>query len=304
MIKRYIIARKGTIKKSSRSYRSAGEALKLFLRAVWRRSKKTSTGLSPSPFASCVGLRHRLKSVVVRFAPLLLFIFFSFFSLSFFRPPLTTMSFVLAHNLPTNETFYPDQYVWVCKSKGLKKKNKEEQRSELFLRAQVIGYDDDNSPHRVRVRYPKGSTYACHPHRLIPVYMPSTTAVIVAAETSEYRRLCVIHTLKSFLEIGCDYGVTVHRVFTQGQISQVWGIDKSAESIAIARQNYPELPFYLGDVLSSECNWPPEIQPEVVAIDINGNRELPAVQQCIQIILQRFQPRLMIVKSRALALTL
>ncbi|GAX20360.1 hypothetical protein FisN_9Hh072 [Fistulifera solaris] len=233
-------------------------------------------------------------------------------------------SYKLAENLPQNEPFYPDQYVWVCKSKGLKKNHAKkkilagaescEQRMELFLLAQVVGYEpfddkQESSPSnlgRVRVRYPKGSTYACQPHRLIPVYASSSphTTIIVSPETSEYRRLCVIHTLQSFLEIGCDYGVTVHRVHTQGQIPLVWGMDKSVESIAIARQNYPALPFYCFDVLEPTEDWPSGIQPEVVAIDINGNRELPAVQQCIQVVLERYHPRLIIVKSRALAQTL
>ncbi|GAX26803.1 hypothetical protein FisN_9Lh072 [Fistulifera solaris] len=234
-------------------------------------------------------------------------------------------SYILAENLPQNKTFYRDQHVWVCKSKGLKKNHTKrrdlenescEQRMELFLRAQVVEYEPCDKPEsspsnhlcRVRVRYPKGSTYACHPHRLIPVYTSSSpaphTTIIVSPETSEYRRLCVVHTLQSFLEIGCDYGVTVHRVHTQGLIPHVWGMDKSIESIAIARQNYPNLPFYCFDVLAPTEDWPAEIQPEVVAIDINGNRELPAVQQCIQVVLERYQPRLIIVKSRALAQTL
>lgn len=38
----------------------------------------------------------------------------------------------------------------------------------------------------------------------------------------------------------------------------------------------------------------------VVAIDINGNRELQAVQKCIQIVIQEWKPRLIFVKSRAL----
>ena len=38
----------------------------------------------------------------------------------------------------------------------------------------------------------------------------------------------------------------------------------------------------------------------VVAIDINGNRELEAVQQCIRIVIDVWRPRLIIVKSRAL----
>jgi hypothetical protein len=38
----------------------------------------------------------------------------------------------------------------------------------------------------------------------------------------------------------------------------------------------------------------------VVAVDINGNRELSVVQQCIQIVIQEWKPRLIIVKSETL----
>jgi hypothetical protein len=40
--------------------------------------------------------------------------------------------------------------------------------------------------------------------------------------------------------------------------------------------------------------------PTVVAIDINGTRPLPAVQTCLALVVQTWQPRLVIVKSREL----
>jgi hypothetical protein len=38
----------------------------------------------------------------------------------------------------------------------------------------------------------------------------------------------------------------------------------------------------------------------VVAIDINGNQELEAVQKCIEIVIDKWKPRLIVVKFRAL----
>jgi len=38
----------------------------------------------------------------------------------------------------------------------------------------------------------------------------------------------------------------------------------------------------------------------VVTIDINGNRTLEMVQRCIHIVMQQWQPRLILVKSTAL----
>lgn len=81
------------------------------------------------------------------------------------------------------------------------------------------------------------------------------------------------------------------------------GIDKSEESIQIAKTRYPEQRFLLRDVfeddLRAEIN-PDDMAPLVVSIDINGNRELPAVLKCIQFVLDSWSPRLIMVKSREL----
>jgi hypothetical protein len=40
------------------------------------------------------------------------------------------------------------------------------------------------------------------------------------------------------------------------------------------------------------------VSPTVVAMDINGTREVETVQQCLQNVLDAWQPRLVIIKSR------
>ncbi len=90
--------------------------------------------------------------------------------------------------------------------------------------------------------------------------------VIITPETNIYRRMAVIHTTPedSFVEIGCDYGITVDRIRRSleegGTLPKEWdgeaasisngeklggnnivsclGIDKSAESIGIATGRY------------------------------------------------------------------
>lgn len=100
-------------------------------------------------------------------------------------------------------------------------------------------------------------------------------------------------------EIGCDFGILVDSVDAKSSL----GIDKSEESIQIANSRYPNQRFLLCDVfeddLTEEIN---RIQKEslVVSIDINGNRELPAVLKCIQFVLDSWAPRLIMVKSREL----
>lgn len=108
----------------------------------------------------------------------------------------------------------------------------------------------------------------------------------------------------------------------------VIGYDKSIQSIEIARQRYPKCSFQLLDVFKDVLPPPPVshfptdkerkstvttvdtirrnscgnriTSTGVVAIDINGTRELRAVLDCIDIVKNHYHPRLIIVKSRAL----
>lgn len=181
-------------------------------------------------------------------------------------------------------------------------------RREFFLRARVVADDEeimiaqDSSSNqwerRVLVRYSRGATYRVHAYNLIPVLEPSvhnvatfseapsktetTTAttnisynypplVVIVPETNIYRRVAKVHTTPedTFMEIGCDYGITVDRIRQSleeaGDVPKVWrddipddnekagsgdnkeenqhsisclGIDKSVESIKIANERY------------------------------------------------------------------
>ena len=197
-------------------------------------------------------------------------------------------------------------------------------RKEFFLRARVVSDDEEfiignncnddcnnptttlmekhNSRH-VLVRYEGGTTYHVKAYNLIPVLEPSLQLLnpntsllpkhiaLVVPETSTYRRLAKIHTTPqdSFMEIGCDFGITVDRVreslVMAGNVPRDWqtpssssseqeksvcddnnnnnnenetkditkvtclGVDKSKDSIDIANQRYPRSKFLLGDVL-------------------------------------------------------
>jgi hypothetical protein len=219
------------------------------------------------------------------------------------------------------------------------------QRSELFLRARVVRDDQEGDlvpTRRILVRYPRGSTYHVKRSNLIPVLEPPSCkclpVVLIMAETPDYRRAAVVHTClgDSFLEIGCDYGACVNRVqralhdirsvprnpqdepmnLPPADVGRVWclGVDKSTESIDIATKQFPSCKFSVEDALTSEGIAKLQIlcasvlqtrHPSVVAIDINGNREIPAVLQCVDNILNPGSdewglPRLILVKSRLL----
>jgi hypothetical protein len=233
------------------------------------------------------------------------------------------------------ERLKPGTLCWVLKSKG------QQQPAELFLRARVVTDDQDDGPERrILVRYPRGSTYSVKRVNLIPVLEPPRveSLVIVMAETPDYRRAAVIHTCigDSFLEIGCDFGPTVDRVqralaeslgvpldpnddpvlLPACQKGRVWclGIDKGPESIEVATKRYPSCTFSLEDALTERgmkqlcelCETRLECKsPSVVALDIGGNREIPAVLQCLYNIMNPpsetwVTPRLILVKSRFL----
>jgi hypothetical protein len=122
----------------------------------------------------------------------------------------------------------------------------------------------------------------------------------------------------SFCEIGCDVGILVQRIWEHSSCpDNVSGIDKAPEDIHQAQQRFPHCNFrawevpLLGEQQSDKDKLPMNLFPQptgkidtnqslVVAIDINGNRELEAVQTCIQIVIQEWKPRLIVVKSRAL----
>merc|ERR1712232_195373 len=177
---------------------------------------------------------------------------------------------------------------WVLLSRGKKKSPK------LHQRARVLGKCEEEN--RVLVQFSKGSPYRVRRSNLIPVLEHQENLILVASETTDYRKTAVVHThgKDHFLEIGCDFGVLVDRIEAKSRL----GIDKSEESIRIAKNRYPTLDFLHGDIFKNLKVV--TSHPLVVAIDINGNRELTAVPNCLQLVLDSWSPRLVIVKSREL----
>ena len=169
--------------------------------------------------------------------------------------------------------------------------------------------DHDPSSDRIMIQYPRGSTYRIRKEYLLPV-LQQKKQIIVSPETDLYRRLCWVHTLEqdSFVEIGCDFALTSGHVKCQSKL----GIDKSTTSIKIAKNNFPKDEFLEVDVLENSVEEMKGILKTfklrdsdvegslVVAIDINGNRELEAVEKCLDRVLKIWKPRLVIVKSRSL----
>ncbi|GMI02365.1 hypothetical protein TrLO_g14123 [Triparma laevis f. longispina] len=153
--------------------------------------------------------------------------------------------------------------------------------------------------------------------------------VLVASETDNYRKLCHTHCRRGegFLEVGCDYGFCIELVGRGMEVEEtearrerddeeptvtaattaprLLGIDISAESISLASQKFPKIPFFVADALSEsglefvkeKCVEVLGALPDVIAIDINGIREIEAVVKCLENVMS-FEPRLIVVKSR------
>ena len=101
--------------------------------------------------------------------------------------------------------------------------------------------EQERSKRRVFVRYSKGATYRVRAYNLLSVLEPSVhkdalpPLVVVTPETHIYRRIAKVHTTPedSFMEIGCDYGITVDKIQTSieeaGDVPKEWpreiGID-------------------------------------------------------------------------------
>jgi hypothetical protein len=234
------------------------------------------------------------------------------------------------------------QHVWVCLSRGQGRQRNNEntdgkkgfvgesspvslnkQRCKLFSRALVESVDEREG--RICVRYPRGSTYRVRSSLLLHIIDETITSVsgphvLVFAETSEYRRACMVHTGPSeeFCEIGCACGITCQKVKLHGHVDRVvLGIDKSEQEILKAEARVPDCSFVTCDILRPTEEWLPVVDtiqqskmegeqgrpsfcPTVVAIDINGNRELQAVLSCLQVAMDVWRPRLILVKSRSL----
>ncbi|KAG7341776.1 hypothetical protein IV203_026295 [Nitzschia inconspicua] len=190
--------------------------------------------------------------------------------------------------------------------------NENESTDEAAVTTSATTTSNDSLDPRFHVQYPKGSTYWVRKSNLLPVLEHHHHLILVASETTDYRRLATVHTTSNdhFIEIGCDFGILVDSV----RAKSVVGIDKSETSIQIAKQQYPTQEFILGDIfeqnnddnddnnnVNNNLGVPhhDRSDPLVVAIDINGNRELPAVLKCIELVLA-WRPRLIVVKSRAL----
>ena len=187
--------------------------------------------------------------------------------------------------------------------------------------------DSESSSDRIMIKYPKsGSTYKIRKEYLLPI-IQEDNQIIVSPETDIYRKLCWVHTNQDndyFIEIGCDFGFTSGNVLCKNKL----GIDKSKTSIDIAQKNHPTDQFLEIDVLEITLQEMEDILIQyqllqqqdhdedengnenenennhgsrlVVAIDINGNRELNAVIQCLDRVLKCWKPNLVIVKSRSL----
>jgi hypothetical protein len=176
--------------------------------------------------------------------------------------------------------------------------------------------DDAANVPRVWIQYPKGSTYYIKQNRLLPIIENEHGIILIWPETDVYRKNALQHTLpvgEAFVEIGCDHGATVDRVSRGlGDPTLVLGMDKAADSIASARQRYPQHKFVQWDCLAvgpTKNGVPPELTDLIqratswnLALDINGNRELSAVTLALQRLLNDLQlrPRLVFCKSRAL----
>jgi hypothetical protein len=241
-------------------------------------------------------------------------------------------------------TFSVGQHVWVCLSRGQRRQQNDgnmdgkkgledesspvslnKQRCKLFSRAVVDSDEDDERDSRICVRYPHGSTYRVRSSLLLHIIDESVTSVsgphvVIFAETSEYRRACIVHTgpNESFCEIGCACGITCQKVKLYGHADRlVVGLDKSEQEILKAKASVPDCTFATCDILRSTEEWLPMVDkipqskmdgeqgrsgfcPTVVAIDINGNRELQAVLSCLQVAMDVWRPRLILVKSRSL----
>eukprot|EP00943_MAST-04B_sp_MAST-4B-sp1_P000701 g701.t1 len=194
--------------------------------------------------------------------------------------------------------------------------------SKPFERAHVIQKivteKDSNFRGRLKVRYTHGqkSTYYVRPKNIIKVIQSVNTKMynncIVTKDTNMYRRLAHSQAEANdiALEIGCDFGYTTKILGEKCKIAL--GIDKKYSHVKDAIKNYGidggnnnknQIYFHSVDIFTNSDNilgkYAKQLEhnPTLIFVDINGNRELQAVVKALNIVYERYTPRLVVVKS-------
>lgn len=164
---------------------------------------------------------------------------------------------------------------------------------------------------RCTLKYCGGSrsTYNVRPKNMVKVIETSSVdmrKVIVTSTTHMYRRLAHSQTFQQdiALEIGCDFGPTT-KVLGEKCLHAI-GVDKAWPHIqhAIEANHAENVHFHCVDIFENPKNILGKYKdlgsPSIVFIDINGNRELEAVEDAIDLVEKLITPRLIVVKSVSL----
>jgi SAM-dependent methyltransferase len=191
------------------------------------------------------------------------------------------------------------------------------QRGTIITGARSADKDKDNTTAnkiRVRVRV-ADAEYCLKPKeqrkRLLPYFggaKQKSTTIVVTPETNFFRQLVPhVEPTDIVLEIGCSTGETSKLLIPLCR-SYV-GLDNSQEMLAKCRNQIPttatnDCHLAVVDALVDPRKGLQECQtygtPSVVFMDIGGNRECINVLRMLSWVLQEFEPRLVVVKSREL----
>ena len=167
----------------------------------------------------------------------------------------------------------------------------------------------------MRVEYKDGSHYHCRPQKLMPDFVMlgrqrglKKPVLVVCRETDMYRRTALTQCSENdvCIEIGCDFGYTTHLLSTRCRMA--YGIDKQEDHVAKASETYKNnsTQFLAGDIFTDTAMLLEQLSAETggsvrIWLDLNGNRELEAVQRAIKLLASSaLSPDLIVVKSRAL----
>lgn len=146
--------------------------------------------------------------------------------------------------------------------------------------------------------------------RLLLPDLSQVKTLVLTPETNHFRHLVAhVQTTDRVLEIGCSSGETSRLLV---QYCQSWvGFDTSQEmlsmcsqSLQLSGQNTSTRIAVLLDPLVDPGRARQEARqfgdPNVVFLDIGGNRECVGVLRMVSWVLEEFEPRLVVVKSREL----
>eukprot|EP00611_Tribonema_gayanum_P003039 TRINITY_DN12361_c0_g1_i1.p1 TRINITY_DN12361_c0_g1~~TRINITY_DN12361_c0_g1_i1.p1 ORF type:complete len:419 (+),score=116.70 TRINITY_DN12361_c0_g1_i1:76-1332(+) len=171
------------------------------------------------------------------------------------------------------------------------------------LRAEVVGDLATEGPYagRMEVLFEDKKRYHVRPSRMMKITR-GFPQVFLTAGTSDFRKLARALPTRAdrCVDVGCSYGKCT--ALLAAKAGSVLGVDNSRQVIAKARAMHPDIHFECIDaILDRQTLVEKAAGPQLVFLDIGGDRELDTLVLLIPLLQRLLKPEVIVVKGYRLA---